>query len=64
MTPMEQEWQEQYETPTLAVAQQHGTDEAMHMIQGMFDERARELEADWLAARCSFEAALQARGGN
>jgi len=50
--------------PALAVAQQHGAEDAQAMIQEAFDERARELEADMLAARRSFEAALQARGGN
>ncbi len=50
--------------PTLAVAEQHGPDDAIYMIREAFDERARELEADMLAARCSFEAALQARRGN
>ena len=50
--------------PSLAVLQQHGADEAQAMIQESFDERARELEADMLAARRSFEAALRARGGN
>ncbi len=36
----------------------------MHMHQDAFDERARELEAELLSARRSFEAALRARGGN
>ena len=49
--------------PSLAVLQQHGADEAQAMIQEAFDERARELEADMVFARRSFEAALQARGG-
>ena len=50
-------------TPSLAVLQQHGADEAQAMIQEAFDERARELEADMVSARRSFEAALRARGG-
>ena len=49
--------------PALAVAEQHGADEAADMIQAAFDERARELEADMLSARRSYEAALRARGG-
>ena len=50
--------------PALAVAEQHGADEAMCMIQETFDERARALEADMLSARSSFEAAMRTRGGN
>ena len=49
--------------PALAVAEQHGADEAADMIQAAFDERARELEAEMLSARRSYEAALRARGG-
>ena len=57
-------WKIDSAVPALAVAEQHGPNDAIDMIQAAFDERAHELEADFVAARCSFEAALQARGGN
>lgn len=51
------------EVSSLSVAEQHGADDAMEMIQGAYDERARELEAEILAARSSFQEALRTRGG-
>ena len=49
--------------PCLAVAEQHGADEAMEMIRDNYMQRGFELENMALEARSEYQDALASHGG-
>ena len=50
--------------PALMIAEQHGPDEAMIVIQNNHHERGLALENEMLEARTEYNAALAERGGS
>ena len=50
--------------PALMIAEQHGADEAMIVIQNNHHERGLALENEMLEARAEYNAALAERGGS